>query len=188
MLTNSCVKLQTVHTIPMTMNKEGEVHNVLPFFRIYGTFNIRRVLCFILTCIMWTLPSTDDESSGLYGFLNVIVHSASGLKQSLSKWLALLFLMRNHLSDNSRGCTWCHVAPPTLSRLWPSTGTAAAGEHVGLARNTVYKPPQICLAYLVLSVTKGSQAIVSGMLQPVVHWFHSSFCYFFWCHWVILEL
>ena len=25
MLTNSCVKLQTVHTIPMTMNKEGEV-------------------------------------------------------------------------------------------------------------------------------------------------------------------
>uniref|UniRef100_A0A3B3X520 DH domain-containing protein n=1 Tax=Poecilia mexicana TaxID=48701 RepID=A0A3B3X520_9TELE len=49
MLTNSCVKLQTVHSIPMTMNKE------------------------------------DDESSGLYGFLNVIVHSASGLKQSLSK-------------------------------------------------------------------------------------------------------
>ncbi|XP_010785483.1 breakpoint cluster region protein-like [Notothenia coriiceps] len=48
MLTNSCVKLQTVHSIPMTMNKE------------------------------------DDESSGLYGFLNVIVHSASGLKQSLS--------------------------------------------------------------------------------------------------------
>ncbi|KAM3867843.1 breakpoint cluster region protein [Diretmus argenteus] len=46
MLTNSCVKLQTVHNIPMTMNKE------------------------------------DDESPGLYGFLNVIVHSASGLKQS----------------------------------------------------------------------------------------------------------
>uniref|UniRef100_A0A3B3ZIP7 Uncharacterized protein n=1 Tax=Periophthalmus magnuspinnatus TaxID=409849 RepID=A0A3B3ZIP7_9GOBI len=50
MLTNSCVKLQTVHTIPMTMSKE------------------------------------DDESSGLYGFLNVIVHSASGLKQSLGKY------------------------------------------------------------------------------------------------------
>ncbi|XP_033828103.1 PH_BCR_vertebrate and RhoGAP_Bcr domain-containing protein isoform X1 [Periophthalmus magnuspinnatus] len=53
MLTNSCVKLQTVHTIPMTMSKE------------------------------------DDESSGLYGFLNVIVHSASGLKQSLDLYCSL---------------------------------------------------------------------------------------------------
>ncbi|CAB1321783.1 unnamed protein product [Coregonus sp. 'balchen'] len=53
MLTNSCVKLQTVHTIPMTMNKE------------------------------------EDESSGLYGFLNVIVHSASGLKQSLNLYCTL---------------------------------------------------------------------------------------------------
>ncbi|XP_069022215.1 breakpoint cluster region protein [Embiotoca jacksoni] len=53
MLTNSCVKLQTVHRIPMTMNKE------------------------------------DDESSGLYGFLNVIVHSASGLKQSLNLYCSL---------------------------------------------------------------------------------------------------
>uniref|UniRef100_A0A8D3DBZ8 Breakpoint cluster region protein-like n=1 Tax=Scophthalmus maximus TaxID=52904 RepID=A0A8D3DBZ8_SCOMX len=53
MLTNSCVKLQTVHTIPMSVNKE------------------------------------DDESSGLYGFLNVIVHSASGLKQSLNLYCSL---------------------------------------------------------------------------------------------------
>uniref|UniRef100_A0A6Q2YUS3 Uncharacterized protein n=1 Tax=Esox lucius TaxID=8010 RepID=A0A6Q2YUS3_ESOLU len=53
MLTNSCVKLQTVHTIPMTMNKE------------------------------------EDESSGLYGFLNVIVHSASGLKLSLNLYCTL---------------------------------------------------------------------------------------------------
>ncbi|PWA18457.1 hypothetical protein CCH79_00009895, partial [Gambusia affinis] len=53
MLTNSCVKLQTVHSIPMTMNKD------------------------------------DDESSGLYGFLNVIVHSASGLKQSLNLYCSL---------------------------------------------------------------------------------------------------
>ncbi|XP_072443109.1 breakpoint cluster region protein isoform X1 [Chiloscyllium punctatum] len=45
MLTNSCVKLQTVHNIPLTINKE------------------------------------DDESPGLYGFLNVIVHSATGFKQ-----------------------------------------------------------------------------------------------------------
>lgn len=50
MLTNSCVKLQTVHSIPLTINKE------------------------------------DDESPGLYGFLNVIVHSATGFKQSSSKW------------------------------------------------------------------------------------------------------
>uniref|UniRef100_A0A8C6V003 Si:dkey-91m11.5 n=1 Tax=Neogobius melanostomus TaxID=47308 RepID=A0A8C6V003_9GOBI len=50
MLTNSCVKLQTVHTIPMTLK---------------------------------------DESSGLYGFLNVIVHSASGLKQSLNLYCSL---------------------------------------------------------------------------------------------------
>lgn len=53
MITNSCVKLQTVHTIPMTMNKE------------------------------------DDESPGLYGFLNVIVHSASGLKHSLNLYCSL---------------------------------------------------------------------------------------------------
>lgn len=31
--------------------------------------------------------SPEDESSGLHGFLNVIVHSASGLKQSLSESL-----------------------------------------------------------------------------------------------------
>ncbi|XP_057686965.1 PH_BCR_vertebrate and RhoGAP_Bcr domain-containing protein isoform X1 [Corythoichthys intestinalis] len=53
MLTNSCVKLQTVHTIPLTMNKD------------------------------------DDESPGLYGFLNVIVHSASGLKQTSNLYCSL---------------------------------------------------------------------------------------------------
>ncbi|XP_061672638.1 PH_BCR_vertebrate and RhoGAP_Bcr domain-containing protein isoform X1 [Syngnathoides biaculeatus] len=53
MLTNSCVKLQTVHTIPVTMNKE------------------------------------DDESPGLYGFLNVIVHSATGLKKILNLYCSL---------------------------------------------------------------------------------------------------
>ncbi|XP_077600473.1 breakpoint cluster region protein-like isoform X1 [Stigmatopora nigra] len=53
MLTNSCVKLQTVHTIPLTMCKE------------------------------------DDESSGLCGFLNVIVHSASGLKQTSNLYCSL---------------------------------------------------------------------------------------------------
>nr|XP_054101056.1 breakpoint cluster region protein-like isoform X2 [Callithrix jacchus] len=50
MLTNSCVKLQTVHSIPLTISKE------------------------------------DDGSLGLYGFLNVIVHSATGFKQSSSKY------------------------------------------------------------------------------------------------------
>ncbi|XP_075879176.1 breakpoint cluster region protein [Nelusetta ayraudi] len=53
MLTNSCVKLQTVHSIPMTTNKE------------------------------------DDESSGLHGFLNVIVHSASGFTESLNLYCSL---------------------------------------------------------------------------------------------------
>uniref|UniRef100_A0A8C4DZX6 Breakpoint cluster region protein n=1 Tax=Dicentrarchus labrax TaxID=13489 RepID=A0A8C4DZX6_DICLA len=53
MLTSSCVKLQTVHHIPLSINKE------------------------------------EDESSGLYGFLNVIVHSASGLKQSLNLYCTL---------------------------------------------------------------------------------------------------
>ncbi|XP_029427879.1 breakpoint cluster region protein [Rhinatrema bivittatum] len=53
MLTNSCVKLQTVHHIPLTINKE------------------------------------DDESPGLYGFLNVIVHSASGFRQSANLYCTL---------------------------------------------------------------------------------------------------
>uniref|UniRef100_A0A669BQD6 BCR activator of RhoGEF and GTPase n=1 Tax=Oreochromis niloticus TaxID=8128 RepID=A0A669BQD6_ORENI len=53
MLTSSCIKLQTVHHIPLSINKE------------------------------------EDESSGLYGFLNVIVHSASGLKQSLNLYCTL---------------------------------------------------------------------------------------------------
>ncbi|XP_070255964.1 breakpoint cluster region protein isoform X1 [Myotis yumanensis] len=53
MLTNSCVKLQTVHCIPLTINKE------------------------------------DDESPGLYGFLNVIVHSAAGFKQSSNLYCTL---------------------------------------------------------------------------------------------------
>uniref|UniRef100_A0A6Q2WT56 BCR activator of RhoGEF and GTPase n=1 Tax=Esox lucius TaxID=8010 RepID=A0A6Q2WT56_ESOLU len=53
MLTNSCMKLQTVHHIPLTVNKE------------------------------------EDESPGLHGFLNVIVHSASGLKQSLNLYCTL---------------------------------------------------------------------------------------------------
>uniref|UniRef100_A0AAX7VSM4 BCR activator of RhoGEF and GTPase n=1 Tax=Astatotilapia calliptera TaxID=8154 RepID=A0AAX7VSM4_ASTCA len=53
MLTSSCIKLQTVHHIPLSINKE------------------------------------EDESSGLYGFLNVIIHSASGLKQSLNLYCTL---------------------------------------------------------------------------------------------------
>uniref|UniRef100_A0A8C3AQ28 BCR activator of RhoGEF and GTPase n=1 Tax=Cyclopterus lumpus TaxID=8103 RepID=A0A8C3AQ28_CYCLU len=53
MLTSSCVKLQTVHHIPLSINKE------------------------------------EDESPGLHGFLNVIVHSASGLKQSLNLYCTL---------------------------------------------------------------------------------------------------
>ncbi|KAJ1093491.1 hypothetical protein NDU88_006591 [Pleurodeles waltl] len=53
MLTNSCVKLQTVHHIPLTINKD------------------------------------DDESPGLYGFLNVIVHNAAGFHQSSNLYCTL---------------------------------------------------------------------------------------------------
>ncbi|XP_053326327.1 breakpoint cluster region protein [Spea bombifrons] len=53
MLTNSCVKLQTVHRVPLTISKD------------------------------------DDESSGLYGFLNVIVHSATGFQQSSNLFCTL---------------------------------------------------------------------------------------------------
>uniref|UniRef100_A0A3B3ZLU1 Uncharacterized protein n=1 Tax=Periophthalmus magnuspinnatus TaxID=409849 RepID=A0A3B3ZLU1_9GOBI len=53
MLTSSCIKLQTVHHIPLSINRE------------------------------------DDECSGLSGFLNVIVHSACGLKQSLNLYCTL---------------------------------------------------------------------------------------------------
>ncbi|XP_054936590.1 breakpoint cluster region protein isoform X1 [Physeter macrocephalus] len=65
MLTNSCVKLQTVHSIPLTINKEGG-----------------RTLTSLVS-------RTDDESPGLYGFLNVIVHSATGFKQSSSLYCTL---------------------------------------------------------------------------------------------------
>uniref|UniRef100_A0AAR2KBI2 BCR activator of RhoGEF and GTPase n=1 Tax=Pygocentrus nattereri TaxID=42514 RepID=A0AAR2KBI2_PYGNA len=65
MLTNSCVKLQTVHHIPLTINKE------------------------------------EDESPGLHGFLNVIIHSASGLKQSLSDaiWVMYFFFPPHLLQE-----------------------------------------------------------------------------------------
>ncbi|XP_072311391.1 breakpoint cluster region protein isoform X2 [Eucyclogobius newberryi] len=53
MLTSSCIKLQTVHHIPLSINRE------------------------------------DDECPGLSGFLNVIVHSACGLKQSLNLYCTL---------------------------------------------------------------------------------------------------
>lgn len=92
MLTNSCVKLQTVHTIPVTMNKEGKFQHVLYVLGFNICFNVATVICIMHN--VNALLFTDDESSGLYGFLNVIVHSASGLKQSLSKWLILLFLTR----------------------------------------------------------------------------------------------
>ncbi|RVE63532.1 hypothetical protein OJAV_G00137010 [Oryzias javanicus] len=52
-LTNSCVKLRTVHNIPVTGNKD------------------------------------DEESSGLYGFLHVIVHSAKGFKESANLYCTL---------------------------------------------------------------------------------------------------
>lgn len=49
-------------------------------------FSVLTVLFFL--CALTASP--EDESSGLYGSLNVIVHSASGLKQSLSESLNIL--------------------------------------------------------------------------------------------------
>uniref|UniRef100_A0A8C9VMA2 BCR activator of RhoGEF and GTPase n=1 Tax=Scleropages formosus TaxID=113540 RepID=A0A8C9VMA2_SCLFO len=43
--------------------------------------------CLLTVCVFF--PCSDDESPGLYGFLNVIVHSASGLKQSLNLYCTL---------------------------------------------------------------------------------------------------
>lgn len=136
MITNSCVKLQTVHTIPMTMNKEGKEHSIWLFGLLYqdnSIFNSDR-----------SHYLTDDESPGLYGFLNVIVHSASGLKHSLSM-LVFVFTVNHIPADANR---WHVLYPPclTLSLSGPSAGRAAAG--VGLAWNTVYKPLQICLSHL----------------------------------------
>ncbi|XP_026859947.2 breakpoint cluster region protein isoform X2 [Electrophorus electricus] len=53
MLTNSCLKLQTVHHVPLSINKE------------------------------------EEETPGLHGFLTVIIHSASGLKQSSNLYCTL---------------------------------------------------------------------------------------------------
>ncbi|XP_032823681.2 breakpoint cluster region protein isoform X2 [Petromyzon marinus] len=53
LLTSSCMKLQMVHNIPLTSNKD------------------------------------DDESSGLYGFLHVIVHSASGFSEAANLYCSL---------------------------------------------------------------------------------------------------
>lgn len=61
---------------------------------------------------------TDDESSGLCGFLNVIVHSASGLKHSLSKG--------SRFSLEKDGSAKLHVASP-LS-LPPSFSLSASRE------------------------------------------------------------
>uniref|UniRef100_A0A8C4NI15 Active breakpoint cluster region-related protein n=1 Tax=Eptatretus burgeri TaxID=7764 RepID=A0A8C4NI15_EPTBU len=53
LLTASCMKLQTVHSIPVTANKE------------------------------------DDEPTGLYGFLYVIIHSASGFKRPVNVYCSI---------------------------------------------------------------------------------------------------
>ncbi|XP_061417933.1 breakpoint cluster region protein-like isoform X2 [Lethenteron reissneri] len=53
LLTSSCMKLQMVHNIPLTSNKD------------------------------------DDESPGLYGFLHVIVHSASGFSEAANLYCSL---------------------------------------------------------------------------------------------------
>ncbi|XP_069353526.1 breakpoint cluster region protein isoform X2 [Eulemur rufifrons] len=83
MLTNSCVKLQTVHNIPLTINKE------------------------------------DDESPGLYGFLNVIVHSATGFKQSSNLYCTLEVDSFGYFVNKAKTRVYRDTAEPNWNELEP---------------------------------------------------------------------
>ncbi|KAM5238491.1 breakpoint cluster region protein isoform 2-T2 [Ctenodactylus gundi] len=85
MLTNSCVKLQTVHNIPLTINKE------------------------------------DDESPGLYGFLNVIVHSATGFKQSSNLYCTLEVDSFGYFVNKAKTRVYRDTAEPNWNELDPQT-------------------------------------------------------------------
>ncbi|XP_078143799.1 breakpoint cluster region protein isoform X9 [Centroberyx gerrardi] len=85
MLTNSCVKLQTVHHIPLTINKE------------------------------------EDESPGLHGFLNVIVHSASGLKQSLNLYCTLEVDSFGFFVNKAKTRVYRYTTEPKWNELDPQT-------------------------------------------------------------------
>uniref|UniRef100_A0A8C5VWU7 BCR activator of RhoGEF and GTPase n=1 Tax=Microcebus murinus TaxID=30608 RepID=A0A8C5VWU7_MICMU len=83
MLTNSCVKLQTVHNIPLTINKE------------------------------------DDESPGLHGFLNVIVHSATGFKQSSNLYCTLEVDSFGYFVNKAKTRVYRDTAEPNWNELDP---------------------------------------------------------------------
>ncbi|XP_022624405.1 breakpoint cluster region protein-like isoform X5 [Seriola dumerili] len=85
MLTSSCVKLQTVHHIPLSINKE------------------------------------EDESPGLCGFLNVIVHSASGLKQSLNLYCTLEVDSFGFFSNKAKTRVYRYTTEPKWNELDPQT-------------------------------------------------------------------
>ncbi|XP_053195623.1 breakpoint cluster region protein isoform X7 [Scomber japonicus] len=85
MLTSSCLKLQTVHHIPLSVNKE------------------------------------EDESPGLYGFLNVIVHSASGLKQSLNLYCTLEVDSFGFFSNKAKTRVYRYTTEPKWNELDPQT-------------------------------------------------------------------
>uniref|UniRef100_A0A8D2CMP2 BCR activator of RhoGEF and GTPase n=1 Tax=Sciurus vulgaris TaxID=55149 RepID=A0A8D2CMP2_SCIVU len=106
MLTNSCVKLQTVHNIPLTINKE------------------------------------DDESPGLYGFLNVIVHSATGFKQSSNLYCTLevdsfgyfVNKAKTRVYRDTTEPNWNELDPQALQdRDWQRTVIAMNGIEVKLS-------------------------------------------------------
>ncbi|ELK15621.1 Breakpoint cluster region protein [Pteropus alecto] len=106
MLTNSCVKLQTVHSIPLTINKE------------------------------------DDESPGLYGFLNVIVHSATGFKQSSNLYCTLevdsfgyfVNKAKTRVYRDTTEPNWNELDPQALQdRDWQRTVIAMNGIEVKLS-------------------------------------------------------
>uniref|UniRef100_A0A8C6DZH3 BCR activator of RhoGEF and GTPase n=1 Tax=Moschus moschiferus TaxID=68415 RepID=A0A8C6DZH3_MOSMO len=101
MLTNSCVKLQTVHSIPLTINKE------------------------------------DDESPGLYGFLNVIVHSASGFKQSSSLYCTLEVDSFGYFVNKAKTRVYRDTAEPNWNELDPQTLQGRDWQRTAIAMNGI---------------------------------------------------
>uniref|UniRef100_A0A2K6KEM3 BCR activator of RhoGEF and GTPase n=1 Tax=Rhinopithecus bieti TaxID=61621 RepID=A0A2K6KEM3_RHIBE len=98
MLTNSCVKLQTVHSIPLTINKE------------------------------------DDESPGLYGFLNVIVHSATGFKQSSNLYCTLEVDSFGYFVNKAKTRVYRDTAEPNWNER-PAQWSACQGRCLSQGRD-----------------------------------------------------
>lgn len=69
MLTNSCVKLQTVHSIPLTINKEGRLSSqgLLSLFAastVCETMGFHPDRMCVLHRVCWPLPGVDGMGQG----------------------------------------------------------------------------------------------------------------------------